>query len=80
MQEKRAQSVGWEDPLEKEIVTHSNVLVWENPMDRGAWWATFHGVRVRHDLATKQRSLKSEAVTLAMGLSGFFPPALLRYN
>ena len=26
----------------------------ENPMDRGTWWATFHGVsRVRHDLATK---------------------------
>ena len=26
----------------------------ENRMDRGAWWATFHGVsRVRHDLATK---------------------------
>ena len=26
----------------------------ENPMDRGAWWATAHGVaRVRHDLATK---------------------------
>ena len=26
----------------------------ENPMDRGAWWATVHGVaRVRHDLATK---------------------------
>ena len=26
----------------------------ENPMDRGAWWATVHGVaRVGHDLATK---------------------------
>ena len=26
-----------------------------NPVDRGAWWATVHGVReVRHDLATKQ--------------------------
>ena len=26
----------------------------ENPMDRGAWWATIHGVvRVGHDLATK---------------------------
>ena len=26
----------------------------ENAMDRGAWWATVHGVaRVRHDLATK---------------------------
>ena len=27
----------------------------ENPMDRGTWWTTVHGVaRVRHDLATKQ--------------------------
>ena len=26
----------------------------ENPMDRGAWWATVHGVaRVRHDLVIK---------------------------
>ena len=26
----------------------------ENPMDRGDWWATVHGVaRVEHDLATK---------------------------
>ena len=29
----------------------------ENPMNRGAWWATFHGVaRVGHDLETKQQS------------------------
>ena len=28
----------------------------ENSMDRGAWWATIHGVaRVRHDLATKPK-------------------------
>ena len=27
----------------------------ENPMDKGAWWATVHGVtRVRHDLATER--------------------------
>ena len=26
----------------------------ENPMDRGSWWATVHGIaRVGHDLATK---------------------------
>ena len=26
----------------------------ENPMDRGAWWATVHGAtRVRHDLVTR---------------------------
>jgi len=30
--------------LEKEMVTHSSILAWENPMDRGAWWATVHGV------------------------------------
>jgi len=29
----------------------------ENPMDRGAWWATVHGVtRVGHNLATKPLS------------------------
>ena len=30
----------------------------ENPMDRGAWWATVHGSqRVRHDLMTRQHSI-----------------------
>ena len=29
-------------------------IAWRNPMDRGAWWATVHGVaRVRHNLAIK---------------------------
>ena len=40
----RVQSLGREDPLEKEIATHSSILAWKNPMDRGAWWATVHGV------------------------------------
>ena len=26
------------------MATHSSILVWEIPMDRGAWWATVHGV------------------------------------
>ena len=38
------QSLVWEDPLEKGMVTHSNILLGENSMDRGAWWATIHGV------------------------------------
>ena len=42
MQETRVQSLGQEDPLEEEMATHSSCL--ENPMDRGAWWATVHGV------------------------------------
>ena len=33
----------------------------ENPMDRGAWWATVHGVaRVGHDLATKPQKKKKK--------------------
>ena len=37
-------SLGWEDPLEEGIATHSRILAWRIPMDRGAWWATVHGV------------------------------------
>ena len=44
IQETRLQSLGWEDPLDEEMATHSSILAWKNPMDRGAWWATVHGV------------------------------------
>ena len=37
MQETRVQSLGQEDPLEKEMATHSSILAWEIP------WATVHG-------------------------------------
>ena len=31
------QSLGWEDLLEKEMATHSNILAWKNPIDGRAW-------------------------------------------
>ena len=31
MQETRVQSLGWEDPLEKEMATHSSILAWKTP-------------------------------------------------
>ena len=37
-------SLGWEDPLEEGTATHSSILAWRIPRDRGAWWATVHGV------------------------------------
>ena len=37
-------SLGWEDPLEEGMTTHSSILVWRIPMDRGVRWATVHGV------------------------------------
>jgi len=44
MQETLVQSLGWEDPLKEDMATHSSILAWRIPMDRGAWWATVHGV------------------------------------
>ena len=41
---------------------HGNPLQYswlENPMDRGAWWATVHGVTKRHDGATHVNNNKS---------------------
>ena len=47
MQETLVQSLGWEDPLEKEKATHSSILAWRTP------WTTVHGSqRVGHDWAT----------------------------
>ena len=38
------QSLGWEDPLEEGMATHSSILAWRILMDRGAWQATIHSV------------------------------------
>ena len=44
MQETWVPSLGWEDLLEKGQATHSSILAWRISIDRGAWWATVHGV------------------------------------
>ena len=45
MWETWVRSLGWEDPLEKEMATHSSSLAWKIPwIARGAWQATVHGV------------------------------------
>ena len=40
----RIRSLGWEDPLEEEMATHSSYSCLENPMDKGAWQAVVHKV------------------------------------
>ena len=35
MQETQGQSMGWEDPLEKEMATHSSILAWRIPWIEG---------------------------------------------
>ena len=44
MWETWVQSLGWEDTLEEGMATHSRILAWRIPIDRGAWPATVHEV------------------------------------
>ena len=60
MQETWVQFLGWEDPLEESIETHSSILAWRIPMDRGAWWATVHRV------AKSQTQLSDQAQHTAL--------------
>ena len=57
IQETRAQSLHQEDPLEEEMVTHSNIIVWvipwtEKPDGR---YSPCGSKRVKHDLGNKQQ-------------------------
>ena len=43
--ETQVRFLGWEDPLEEEMATHSSILAWRiHSMDKGAWQATVHGI------------------------------------
>ena len=76
MRETRVRSPGREDPLEKEMTTHSSIL--GTPMDQGAWRATVRGVDSviqRYFPTTKQ---PSALVPAAPGATGPFSPAIPR--
>ena len=50
MQETQVRSLGLEDPLEKEMATHSSILVWKIPwMEKPGWLLSMGLQRVRHD-------------------------------
>ena len=54
-QEMQVRSLGWEGPLEKEMATCSNILVWEMPRTEDpAGLQSMRSQRVRHNLVTKQ--------------------------
>ena len=42
MQETRVRSLGWEDPLEKEMATHSSILAWRILMNYGRRFVTLY--------------------------------------
>ena len=49
MRETWVRSLGQEDPLEKEKATHSSIIAWRIPTNKGAWRATAHGVAKSQD-------------------------------
>ena len=58
MQETQVQSLDGEDPLEKKMLTHSNILAWESPGQRNlAGCSSWDCKRTGHDSATKQQHL-----------------------
>ena len=56
MQEKQFWSLGWGDPLQKEMATHSSILAGYRPLQRGLQGYSPWG----HDLATKQQNINSQ--------------------
>ena len=50
VRETRVQSLGWEDPLEKEMATHSSTLAWKIPWrEEPGGLQSMGSQRVRHD-------------------------------
>ena len=64
MQETQVRSLGQEDPLEKEMATHSSILAWRIPRTEGTWQATVHRV-TKHNSATKT---KTTALFIGLGV------------
>ena len=77
-------SLGWEDLLEEGMATHSSILAWRIPMNRGAWRATVHAVAesdMTERLSTAQLARRKNGRTgegllprdpLASGLGGMY--------
>ena len=59
MQEIPVRSLDWEDPLEKELATHSSILAWKIPRTEEPWPARGHGSAKGHTQLTDSTALSS---------------------
>ena len=70
MQETRVQSLDWEDPLEKEMATHSRTIAWKIPwMEEPGRLQSMRLQRVGHDRAT--------SISLSLSLSNMALTAMV---
>ena len=56
------QSLGWENPLEEEMATHSTNLAWKNPMDKAARVTVLRSQRIGHNIETKQQQNEEHCI------------------
>ena len=52
----QVRSLGWEDPWEEGMATHSSILAWRISWTKGAWWATVHSVAESDMTETTQQA------------------------
>ena len=71
MWETWVQSLGWEVPLEQENGSPLQYSCLENPLDRGVWRATVHGIARQHDL------VPSSFLSLPLTSPGKYSPVAL---
>ena len=70
MLETRVRSLGWEDPLEKEMASHYSILAWKIPwMEEPGGLQSMGSQRVGHDCFTYDNACVSGL------LSQFVPPS-----
>ena len=56
MQEMWVPSLGWEDPMKKDMAIHSTILAWRIPWtEEPGWLQSMGSHRIRYDLVTKQQ-------------------------
>ena len=66
MQETRVWSLGWEDLLEKEMATHSNILAWRNPWtEEPDELQTMRWQGVQHDWVINTHTHADDATLIA---------------
>ena len=62
MRETRVRSLSREDPLEKEMITHSSILAWTVPMDIGTWQAAVLGSRKESDTTVQLSKVQHRGI------------------
>ena len=84
VRETRVRSLGQEHPLEKEMATHSSILAWRIPMDRGIWSGYSPWGRKESDttewLSTSPRACCVSAMPQPQKIGSSFIPAERHYS